>query len=88
MPFRNFAPLRNEALSMITAIAWHSNGSNRIYKDLHINISNEQLIRRECSNLRKSHIKSNAFLTALYFFTVLVSTGEDKLIFLIVIILI
>lgn len=67
---------------MITALVWHQNESERLYKDLLIQISNEQLIKRECANLRKNNQKSNPFLTALYFFTVLVNTNEDKLIFL------
>ncbi|EAR94381.2 EF hand protein (macronuclear) [Tetrahymena thermophila SB210] len=82
LPFRNFAPLRNEALSMMTAIVWQQNQSQKLYKDLLIQISNEQLIKRECANLKKNNQKSNPFLTALYFFTILVNTNEDKLIFL------
>jgi len=34
LPFRDFLPFRNEALAMITAIIWHREKSEGMYKEI------------------------------------------------------
>mmetsp|Transcript_8660 Transcript_8660/g.1171 ORF Transcript_8660/g.1171 Transcript_8660/m.1171 type:complete len:139 (+) Transcript_8660:1568-1984(+) len=77
LPFREFLPLRNEALAMITAIIWHKSASVGMYKEVLLQISHYNLIKREYETVNKYDHKNLVFLSALYFFTLLANSRDQ-----------
>lgn len=76
LPFKDFLPFRNEALSMITAIVWHRGVSQIAYKELLLQITHYNLVKREFENLSKHSVKSKMFLSSMYFFSILVDSND------------
>eukprot|EP00828_Plagiopyla_frontata_P026718 TRINITY_DN34875_c0_g1_i1.p1 TRINITY_DN34875_c0_g1~~TRINITY_DN34875_c0_g1_i1.p1 ORF type:complete len:376 (-),score=54.28 TRINITY_DN34875_c0_g1_i1:57-1184(-) len=79
LPFRNYLPIRNESLAMLTSIAWNKNEVPILHKELLIGISNSNLVLKEQVLLEQGKL---VFLSSLYFFTLLVYLNDQQLMFL------
>ena len=79
LAFRQFLPLRNEGLTILTSIFWNKEKNSAIYKELLVGISHNKLIERMLEELKKKK-EGVIWVSCLFFFSILMRNGDEEVI--------
>jgi len=77
LPFRQFLPLRNEGLTILTSILWNKAKNPGIYKELLVGISHNKVIERVLKELMMKK-EGVIWVSSLFFFSILVRDGDEE----------
>jgi len=78
LPFRNFLPIRNEALAIVSMITQHREKCPSVYSDLILALTRYSNLRNEYENLRK-YKKGLITTSSLYFFTIILQMNDPQI---------
>jgi hypothetical protein len=67
---------------MITTVMWRRETAPDIYEELMVEIYKADVLTKEAEIIKKRQFKSMQFITSLFFFSVLFSSNEAQMIFI------
>lgn len=81
LAYREFPPLRNEGLTMLTSVIWNRDGNETLFKELLVGVSHNNLIQKTFAEVKK--LKQGVlWISGVFLFSVLIGSGNDQLIYL------
>jgi len=81
LAYREFPPLKNEGLTMLTSIIWNKEGNETLFKELMVGISHNNLIQKTFGEVKK--LKTGTlWISGVFLFSVMIRSENEQLIYL------